>query len=180
MKVTLAVLALAASASAFTAPAAERTTTALGMDRRGAFAQIGVVAAGLASVPAMASADGSVSASTISRARGIYGDRIANLKPAVADGNFAAVVDEKAAFVLFNSGAYPKNKGKKAVAIAGTNKIFAAIRSKDKAGLSSAYSEYITDNSINAFPATTGVDGQGSTGDYDFKSHTKAGAVYQR
>ena len=111
MKVTLAVLALAASASAFTAPAAERTTTALGMDRRGAFAQIGVVAAGLASVPAMASADGSVSASTISRARGIYGDRIANLKPAVADGNFAAVVDEKAAFVLFNSGAYPKNKG---------------------------------------------------------------------
>ena len=43
-------------------------------------------------------------------------------------GDFAAVADEKNAFVLFNSGAYPaiKDKSKKAEAIAGTNAIFAA------------------------------------------------------
>merc|ERR1712106_1127865 len=130
----------------------------------------------------IASADGAVSLSTINRARGIYGDRIANLKPAVDAGDFKAVVEEKASFVLFNSGAFPgvKRKEAKAVAIAGTNAIFAAVRAKDAAALKSAYAAYVADNNVKGFPDVDKDGGQGFSNDYDFKSRTKAGAIYQR
>eukprot|EP00568_Trieres_chinensis_P007494 CAMPEP_0183290714 /NCGR_PEP_ID=MMETSP0160_2-20130417/339_1 /TAXON_ID=2839 ORGANISM="Odontella Sinensis, Strain Grunow 1884" /NCGR_SAMPLE_ID=MMETSP0160_2 /ASSEMBLY_ACC=CAM_ASM_000250 /LENGTH=181 /DNA_ID=CAMNT_0025451367 /DNA_START=111 /DNA_END=656 /DNA_ORIENTATION=- len=181
MKTSLAVSALLlGSAAAFAPSTTGRTTTSLDMDRRAAFGQIGAAAAVLAGVPSVASADGAVSFATIGRARGIYGDRIAALKSAVDAGDFAAVAAEKNAFILFNSGAYAKDKTKKAAAIEGTNKIFAAIRSKDKAALSSAYSSYVSTNSINALPTIDNDAGQGYSGDYDYRARTKAGAIYVR
>ena len=65
------------------------------MDRRAAFGQIATAGAVLAGVPAIASADGSVSTATIQRARSVYGDRIVALKSAVESGDFAAVAEEK-------------------------------------------------------------------------------------
>jgi len=154
-------------------------------DRRSALVQVGVVVAGFAGLPSLASADGAVSASTISRARGVYGNRIADLKKAVNAGDFNAVASEKSAFVLFNSGAYPfaKSKPLKKAAIEQTNAIFRAVKSGDKAGLKTAYDTYIAANDINGYPdvALDGkTKGQGFSGDFDFKRATKAGVVYQR
>ena len=147
------------------------------MDRRVAFGQIAATGAVLAGLPSIALADGAVSAATVQRAKGLYGDRIANLKAAVEKGNFDAVAAEKNAFILFNSGAYPgaKNASKKKSAIAGTNAVFASIRSGDKAGLKSAYDAYVKDNGITGLPALATDNGQGYSGDYDFKARTKAG-----
>ena len=162
----------------------QRSSTAMSMsvDRRAAFGQIAAGAAAIASIPAAANADGAVSGATIGRARGIYGGRIADLKDAVNKGDFAAVAAEKNAFILFNSGAYPgaKNKESKAVAIDGTNKIFAAIRSKDAKDLKAAYGAYIAANDINETPVIDPEKGQGYSGDFDFKTRTKAGAIYVR
>jgi hypothetical protein len=110
------------------------------VDRRAAFGQIAIGAAVVAGVPQIAAADGAVSAATIARAKGIYGDRIYALKSAVEKGDFDAVADEKNAFVLFNSGAYPRttDKKEKAAAIAGTNEIFSAVKAKDAAALKKA------------------------------------------
>ena len=106
----------------------------------------------------MASADGAISAATITKAKVKYGSRIAALKKAVAAGDFAAVAEEKSAFILFNSGAYPgaKFKSSKASAIAGTNAIFAAIRSRDKAALKTAYDAYVGSNGITDAPEPAG------------------------
>ena len=145
------------------------------MDRRAAFGQIATAGAALAGVPAIASADGAVSAASINRARGIYGNRIANLKDAVAKGDFGAIVEEKNAFILFNSGAYPKDAAKKSKAIEGTNAIFAAIRTGDKGALQSAYDSYISTNGINPLPAVSSDNGQGYSSDYDFRVKTKSG-----
>ena len=146
------------------------------MDRRTAFGQIAAAGAALASVPAIANADGAVSAASIGRARGIYGDRISALKDAVAKGDFAAVAAEKNAFILFNSGAYPtaKDKANKAAAIDGTNKIFAAIRSKDTGALKSSYEAYIKANDIKPLPDIDPNKGQGYSSDYDYRVKTKS------
>lgn len=144
------------------------------MDRRSAFAQIATAGAVLAGVPAIASADGAVSTASIQRARGVYGERVFALKEAVAAGDFAAVADEKNAFILFNSGAYANNKGKKAAAIGGTNEIFAAIRSKDAAKLKSSYDSYLTANEITGMPAVDVSTGQGYATDFDYRVKTKA------
>jgi len=147
------------------------------MDRRTAFAQIGAAVAGIAAIPAVANADGAVSAATIAKARAIYGDRIADLKSAVASGDFAAIADEKRAFILFNSGAYPgaKNKAKLSAAIDGTNKIFAAIKSGDKAAVQKAYDEYVAANEVRPLPTVTSASGQGLFSDYSYLQRTKAG-----
>jgi len=183
MKLSLVLCAIAASSAAAFAPSSvERTSTALNMDRRAAFGQIGAAAAALASVPAIANADGAVSSATVGRARGIYGNRVAALESAVASGDFGAVAAEKNAFILFNSGAYPggQNKAAKAAAIEGTNAIFAAIRSKDAAGLKSAYGSYISANGINPLPAVDASTGQGYCSDYDYRVRSSAGAIYVR
>jgi|UniRef100_A0A7S2XWK6 hypothetical protein len=183
MKFSLVVCALAAGSAAAFAPATQSSTsTALNMERRDVFGSIGVAAAGLAFAPALALADGSTSKTTVQRSRGIYGDRIASLAGAVAKGDFAAVSEEKNAFILFNSGAYigAKNKPKKAIAIEGTNAIFAAIRSQDKAALKSAYDSYIKANDITGFPDIDNNGGQGYSNDFDFKVKTKSAAIYQR
>lgn len=150
------------------------------MDRRAAFGQIATAGAVLAGVPAIASADGSVSSATINRARGIYGDRIAALSGAVASGDFKAIAEEKNAFILFNSGAYANNKAKKNAAVAQTNDIFKAIRSGDKAAVKSAYDSYVAANEIRALPTVSSDDGQGYCSDYDFRVRSKAGAIYVR
>lgn len=183
MKVSLAICALCATAVSAFAPQLNtaRTQTELGaVNRRAAFAQIGAAAAAFA-LPTIANADGAVSQATIDRARGIYGSRIADLKSAVDKGDFGAVIAEKNAFVLFNSGAYPSAKAKalKKKAIDGTNKIFAAVKAKDPAALKSAYAAYVKEFDITGLPAV-GPDGQGYCNDYDYRARTKAGSIYVR
>ena len=159
----------------------QRASTALNMDRRAAMGAIAAAGAVVA-LPNMASADGAVSAATVQRSKFKYGSRIAALKSAVAAGDFAAVADENNAFVLFNSGAYPaiKDKSKKAAAIEGTNAIFAAIRSKDKAALKSAYDSYVASNEIKEPKPLESKGGQGYSSDYDYRVRTAQAAIYVR
>lgn len=176
-----------ASASAF-APSAtsERaSTTALSMDRRsamGAMAAAGAGVAGVVAAPGIASADGAVSKSSIQRARYKFGSRIFSLKDAVEKGDFTAVAAEKNAFVLFNSGAFPgsKNKPKKNEAIAATNAIFSAIRSKDKAALKTAYASYLKTVDMSDYSAVDSSQGQGYSADYDYRVKTNQAAIYVR
>lgn len=178
MKISVAlVAAFAASASAFAPAPVERASTCMHMDRRTAAGQIAAGAAVLAGVPSLALADGSVSTATRARARGIYGQRIVGLESAVNAGDFGAVAAEKNAFILFNSGAL--NKDQKAAAVKQTNAIFAAIRTKDAAGLKGAYNTYRSTNEINAV-AIDVESGQGYSNDYDYKTRTPAGTIYVR
>lgn len=180
MKFSLIAATLISSVAAFAPSSVERTSTALNMDRRAAFGQIATAGAVLAGVPAIASADGAVSGASVSRARGIYGSRIAALEGAVNSGDFGAIAEEKNAFILFNSGAYAANKAKKNAAIAGTNKIFAAIRAGDKSAVKAAYSEYIATNEIKPITDVTTVDGQTYSADFDYRVRTKAASIYVR
>jgi len=146
----------------------------LNLDRRAAFGQIATGAAVVAGLPQLALADGAVSAATKERSRAVYGNRIAQLKSAVDKGDFGAVAEEKNAFVLFNSGAYPaaKDKSKKSEAIQGTNAIFAAIKNKDSAALKSAYKNYIASNEIKELPKVDPQKGQGYSADFDYRVRT--------
>jgi hypothetical protein len=150
------------------------------MDRRAVMGAI--AAAGLVAAPVMASADGAVSAATVQRSKFNYGTRVAALKSAVDAGDFDAVAAEKNAFILFNSGAYPSSKSKpqKTAAIAGTNAIFAAIRSKDKSALKAAYGDYVKGNGIKEYAAVTANQGQGYSSDFDYRVGTKQAAIYVR
>ena len=114
-----------------------------------------------------------MSTATKTKAKILYGQRIAALKSAVAAGDFDAVAAEKNAFILFNSGVYPtaKDKADKASAINGTNAIFAAIRSKDKAALKSAYDSYVVSNEIAELKVG---DGQSYSSDYSYLAKTPA------
>lgn len=150
------------------------------MDRRsamGAFAAAGIVA-----MPAMASADGAVSKSTIQRAKFKFGSRIVDLKDPVAAGDFAAVAAEKNAFILYNSGAYPgsKNKELKNKAIEATNGVFSAIRAKDKGALKIAYANYIKVTNMSDYAAVTADQGQGYSNDYDYRVGTKQASIWVR
>lgn len=177
MKLSIAfVAAFAASASAFAPAAVERVPTSLDMDRRGAAGQIAAGAAALVGLPNLALADGARSAATLSRARGIYGQRIVALESAAKSGDFGAVAAEKNAFILFNSGAIAR-KEDQAVAVKQTNAIFAAIRAKDAGALKSAYNDYKTTNDL---ALVTGEGGQGFSNDYDWKGRTPAGTIYVR
>ena len=151
--------------------------------RRAVLEQVTAVTAAALLGAQPAFADGAVSAATVQRAKGIYGSRIAALKSAVDSGDFEAVLDEKNAFVLFNSGAYatkgPLQKEQQAVSKAATDDIFAAVESKDKGALKTAYAAFMKNANIN----TAGVDvssGQGYSTDYDWKNRTPKGAIYQR
>jgi hypothetical protein len=154
------------------------------MDRRGAFGSImgGAAMVAITAAPQLAVADGAVSASTTLKARTKYGARIYDLKSAVDAGNFDAIVAEKSAFVLFNSGAYPtaKDKPSKKAAIEGTNAIFAAVKAGDKSALKSAYGKYVSSNEIKGFPVVSSKTGQGFSSDFDYRRGTSAGAVYVR
>lgn len=158
--------------------AQQRASTALNaeVDRRAAFGQLAVGAAVLAGVPSIASADGAVSSATTLKAKKIYGDRIAKLKPYVDKGEFGAVAEEKNAFILFNSGVYPtaKDKSKKTDSIALTNEIFGAIRTKDAAGLKKAYNEYVKFNDCQELPDVDAQKGQSYSTDYSYLGRTKS------
>jgi len=176
-----------ASVSAFAPqPINVRQQTKLNMDRRSAVAQVGIAASIVAGLPSIALADGASSKATVQRSKGIYGNRIYALGPAVDAGDFQAVAGEKNAFMLYNSGAYPgiKNKEKKAKAIEGTNAIFASIRAKDKGSLKKSFNSYLAITDITGLPNTVGENpkssGQGYSNDYDYRVRTKAGTIYQR
>ncbi len=145
------------------------------IDRRAAFAQIGSAVVGIAAIPTIANADGAVSGATITKARIVYGDRIANLKSAVDKGDFGAILDNKEAFVLFNSGVYPgaKNKDKRDAAIATTNAIVTAAAAGDKAALQKAYSEYVASNPVSPLP-DVGKNAQSYSSDFGYLAKTKA------
>jgi len=151
------------------------------MDRRAAMGGIAATA-GVAAMPGMAFADGAVSKATIQRAKYKYGSRITDLKDAVAKGDFAAVANEKNAFILYNSGAFPgtKNKPAKSGAIAATNEIFKAIRDKDKAALKSAYTAYLKTVDMSDYSAISAEDGQGYSADYDYRVRTKQASIWVR
>lgn len=146
------------------------------VDRRVAFGQIAAGAAVLAGVPSVASADGAISSASITKARMVYGNRIAELKDEVNKGNFSAVAGEKNAFILFNSGVYPtpKDKSKKADSIALTNEIFGAVRNKDAAGLKKAYDAYVKFNDCKTLPEIDADKGQGYSSDYSYLGRTPA------
>jgi len=154
------------------------------MDRRAAFGQIAGAAAVVAAagVPAMASADGAVSAATRTKAKAIYGNRIAMLKDAVNKGDFASIVEEKNAFILFNSGVYPspKEKANKKAAIEQVNAIFSAIRKGDKAAVKTAYDSYVKTQGIKSFDEMKASGGQSYSGDFSYTVKTPAASVYVR
>lgn len=146
------------------------------MDRRAAFGQIGAAAAIVAGVPSIASADGAVSQATKTKAKFVYGSRIAALKSAVESGDFQKIVDEKNAFILFNSGVYPtaKDKADKKAAIEDVNKIFAAVRKGDKSGVKSAYDAYVKKNDIKDYAALNAKGGQSYSSDFGYTIKTPA------
>ena len=154
------------------------------VDRRGAVEKVLFTAAGAAfvagGVPGAALADGSVSTATRARARGVYGTKIAELKQAVKAGDFKAIVEQKNAFILFNSGALVKNQ--KADAVEATNQIFAAIRAQDKGALQASYDSYVKKFDITDLPDNVNDKSgtQGYSTDYDYRARTKAGTIYVR
>ncbi|CAM9735700.1 unnamed protein product [Discosporangium mesarthrocarpum] len=183
-------LALANCASAFMAPSSMRTpimsdrtmtmSATNGPVTRGEVLSTAFAAALAATaVPGAALADGAKSLSTQSRARGIYGARIFALDSAVKSGDFAAVLDEKNAFILFNSGVYSTNKEKKAAATSLSKAVVAAAEAGDKAALQDAYKKYVSVIESKSGYASAG-DGQGLGSDFDWKnSRTPKGTVYQ-
>ncbi|CAM9754311.1 unnamed protein product [Chrysoparadoxa australica] len=190
----LAVLALVAQASAFVAPSApvgvtQRSATimsAVPESRREMIKTVlGTATAAIVAgaVTESASADGAVSLATIARAKGIYGGRILGLKDAVSKGDFDAVGAEKNAFVLYNSGAYKRgnvdDKANQAQATALTKEIMAAVSAKDKAALGKAYSAYVKLIDIDT-KLYDPAGSQGISSDYDWKSRTNKGTIYQR
>mmetsp|Transcript_23887 Transcript_23887/g.40560 ORF Transcript_23887/g.40560 Transcript_23887/m.40560 type:complete len:185 (-) Transcript_23887:118-672(-) len=184
MKLVLLAFSLFATATAF-APLAQpqrAVSTLEAVNRRSALGDIAFVAAAAVAAPSIASADGAVSSATKTKAKVVYGSRIAALKSAVDSGDFVAVAQEKNAFILFNSGVYPtaKDKAAKSAAVEGTNAIFAAVKSKDAAALKSAYSAYIDANGVTDLPAVDSSTGQGYSSDYSYLAKTKAAAIYVR
>ena len=152
------------------------------MDRRAAFGQIATAGAVLAGVPSIASADGAISSASKTKAKVVYGSRIAALKDAVAAGDFKAIVEEKNAFILFNSGVYPtpKEKGAKKVAIDQVNAIFSAIRKGDKGEVKKAYDAYIKTQDISNVLAKSAGEGQSYSSDFGYTVKSNAAAVYVR
>jgi len=154
---------------------------------RGAFLKNAGIAVGVgasALIPSVAFADGAVSSATVQRARGVYGQRVAALKDAVAKGDFGAVLDEKNAFVLFTSGAYakksPADREKSKEATAAYTAVIDAASKKDGAALKAAYAKFMEVGEINADPWSTVSGGQGASGDFDWKQRTDKGYIYVR
>lgn len=134
-----------------------------------AFATAGAALAAAAVMPTPAFADGAKSASTQARARGIYGTRLEGLKSAVDKGDAAAVLAEKNAFILFNSGVYSTDKAKFAKASDLAQAVIVSANAGDVAGLKKAYSEYMKYTVVKSGYATVG-DGQGFGSEFDYKN----------
>lgn len=121
-----------------------------------------------ASMPSVAFADGARSSATQSRARGIYGTRIEGLKSSVDKGDTAAVLAEKNAFILFNSGVYSTDKAKFATADGLAKDVIKAAESGDASGLKSAYAAYLKYIVVKSgYKAED--EGQGLGSEFDYK-----------
>lgn len=129
----------------------------------------GAAAVAAAAVPSAAFADGAKSLATQARARGVYGARIAALKGAVDKGDAAAVLTEKNAFALFNSGVYSTNKAKKKEADDLAQAVIVAANAGDAAGLKSAYGAYVKYTEKKSGYNGAG-DGQGFGSEFDYKN----------
>jgi len=187
MRSFIVALALLASASAFS-PTILRARSTVSMsaenvDRRDMLAKTAGVLGGVFAGAQAANADGAVSLATMSRSRGIYGTRVADLAGAVEKGDFEAVLAEKNAFVLFNNANnLPKLKEAKKVNAKKQEAIFAAAKAGDKAGLKAAYADYIKTAELPN-PVYKGKDlaySQGYSSDYDWRARTDRGTIYVR
>ncbi|CAM9539837.1 unnamed protein product [Ectocarpus fasciculatus] len=193
MKTACVALALLGSSSAFVVPMANvRTTsssssTSLAMSSEpmtrsqalsNLFGATAAVAAA-AAVPGVAFADGAKSLATQSRARGIYGNRIAALKGAVDKGDTAAVLSEQNVFRLFNSGVYSTDKAKFAEAEELAKGVVQAASAGDAKALKDSYAAYMKYTEKKSGYNGAG-DGQGFGSEFDYKNRTPLGTVYQR
>lgn len=126
-----------------------------------------VVAA--ASVPSAAFADGAKSLATQSRARGIYGNRIAALQGAVDKGDAAAVLSEQNVFRLFNSGVYSTDKAKFAAAEELAKSVVQSASAGDAKALKDSYAAYMKYTEKKSGYKGAG-DGQGFGSEFDYKN----------
>lgn len=78
-----------------------------------------------------------------------YGPQILKLKDSVDKGDLEAVARKLNKFDLFAKGAYKNQAAKQAQAVEVVDKLAEAIENKNKAGMKSAYSEFLTVTSLN-------------------------------
>lgn len=193
MKTACVALAIMGSASAFIAPmpnvrTATSSATSLAMSTNEPMSRSQAIStlfgataavAAAAAVPSAAFADGAVSLATQSRARGIYGGRIAALKGAVDKGDAAAVLEEQNCFRLFNSGVYSTDKAKFAQAEELAKSVVQAASAGDAKALKESYAAYMKYTEKKSGYNGAG-DGQGLGSEFDYKNRTPLGTVYQR
>lgn len=129
----------------------------------------GAAAVAAAALPSAAFADGAKSLATQARSRGIYGARIEGLKSAVDKGETAAVLSEKNAFILFNSGVYSTDKAKFAEAHKLSEEVLAAAAAGDTGALKTAYAAYVKYTEKKSGYNGAG-DGQGLGSEFDYKN----------
>ena len=133
------------------------------------FGGAAAVAAAAAAVPSAAFADGAKSLATQSRARGIYGGRIAALKGAVDKGDTSAVLEEQNCFRLFNSGVYSTDKAKFAKAEELAKSVVQAASAGDAKALKDSYAAYMKYTEKKSGYNGAG-DGQGFGSEFDYKN----------
>lgn len=129
----------------------------------------GAAAVAAAALPTAAFADGAKSLATQSRARGVYGNRIAVLQSAVDKGDSAAVLGEQNVFALFNSGVYSTDKKKFAQADELAKAVVSAARAGDGGELKKSYAAYVKFTEKKSGYNGAG-DGQGFGSEFDYKN----------
>jgi hypothetical protein len=116
-----------------------------------------LAAAAATMAPLSAVADGASSPAVLERSRQIYGSRVARL----ADASPEAIIEEKNAFTLFTTGAYPRtgntaSKETQKQLTALSKKAVAAATKGDKAGANAAVKEFIATGKIRELDTVQG------------------------
>jgi len=118
---------------------------------------LSAAAAAATMAPLAAFADGASSPAVLERSRQIYGSRVARLTDASTD----AILEEKNAFTLFTTGAFPrtgntasKETQKKLAAL--SKQAIAAASKGDKAGANAAVKEFVTVGKIKELDTVQG------------------------
>jgi len=129
-----------------------------------------LAAAAATMAPLSAVADGASSAAVLERSRQIYGSRVARL----ADASPEEIIEEKNAFTLFTTGAYPRtgnsaSKDTQKQLAALSKKALAAATKGDKAGANAAVKEFIALGKIKEVDTIAG-------GNFNPKQRRNAGA----
>lgn len=115
-------------------------------------------------------ADGSVSATTVHRAQGIYGPRVMALNEAAKKGDFDAIKKEEGAANLYNTGAFALNRVQQKVVKAAYADVQAAVAKKDAGALKTAWAKYFHEAGLDApNPFKLDEPGQSYSGDFDFR-----------